>query len=97
MNRDYLTDLREKILLLVENYELDSEGMEGVKIYKVLDIGLHDVKMRNLGLQYKFLEKLNGVEELKFQDTLCVERYIVQEMRKGEILQLTTSNYSRNK
>ena len=72
--------IRQKIRQYIfENYEVEDVGKIAFRTFNLQDVYFKDIKHGRVGLQYKFLDGLNGIDlEPQYDDFLCVIRHIAE-------------------
>ena len=72
--------IRQKIRQYIfENYEVEDVGKIIFRTFNLQNVYFKDIKHGRVGLQYKFLNDLNGIDlDQQYNDFLCVIRHIAE-------------------
>ena len=84
--------IRQKIRQYIfENYEVEDVGKIAFRTFNLQNVYFKDIKHGRVGLQYKFLNDLNGIDlEPQYNDFLCVIRHIAESCEgKPKLMRVT--------
>ena len=74
--------IRQKIRQYIfGNYEVEDVGKIIFRTFNLQNVYFKDIKHGRVGLQYKFLNNLNGIDLEQYNDFFCVIRHIAEERK----------------